>query len=191
MFASTHVCWPCLPRWPNMTSYPSHVSCSDKCCDTESGVRKVVLRGTIRSVVMAQQLIMDLVWEEMETALGVMQFMIPDEVCAVYTTVGRFVCVVVSFLVLVGFGVWIDAAPRGTRFFYCFIFFSFEGSYYDSAVCDDVLFVFLSVMWVVLTRCFFSPVGLLNTLISYDYIQYDPFVGSWANHITACKFMDG
>lgn len=43
----------------------------------------MVLRGTIRSVVMAQQLIMDLVWEEMETALGVMQFMIPDEVCAI------------------------------------------------------------------------------------------------------------
>lgn len=43
-------------------------------------MRKVVLRGTIRSVVLAQQLIMDLVWEEMETAIGVMQFMIPDEV---------------------------------------------------------------------------------------------------------------
>lgn len=43
-------------------------------------MRKVVLRGSIRSVVMAQQLIMDLVWEEMETAIGVMQFMIPDEV---------------------------------------------------------------------------------------------------------------
>lgn len=53
---------------------------SDKDCDKDSGVRKVVLRGTIRSVVMAQQLIMDLVWEEMETAIGVMQFMIPDEV---------------------------------------------------------------------------------------------------------------
>lgn len=53
---------------------------SDKFCDKESGVRKVVLRGTMRSVVMAQQLIMDLVWEEMETAIGVMQFMIPDEV---------------------------------------------------------------------------------------------------------------
>lgn len=44
-----------------------------------------MLRGTIRSVVMAQQLIMDLVWEEMETALGVMQFMIPDEVRAIFT----------------------------------------------------------------------------------------------------------
>lgn len=43
-------------------------------------MRKVVLRGSIRNVVMAQQLIMDLVWEEMETAIGVMQFMIPDEV---------------------------------------------------------------------------------------------------------------
>lgn len=53
---------------------------SDKFCDKESGVRKVVLRGSIRNVVMAQQLIMDLVWEEMETAIGVMQFMIPDEV---------------------------------------------------------------------------------------------------------------
>lgn len=53
---------------------------SDKFCDKDSGVRKVVLRGNIRSVVMAQQLIMDLVWEEMETAIGVMQFMIPDEV---------------------------------------------------------------------------------------------------------------
>lgn len=52
---------------------------SDKFCDKESGVRKVVLRGSIRNVVMAQQLIMDLVWEEMETAIGVMQFMIPDE----------------------------------------------------------------------------------------------------------------
>ena len=54
--------------------------CSDKFCDKDSGVRKVVLRGSIRNVVMAQQLIMDLVWEEMETAIGVMQFMIPDEV---------------------------------------------------------------------------------------------------------------
>ncbi|CAN0024155.1 unnamed protein product, partial [Laminaria digitata] len=52
---------------------------NDKFCDKDSGVRKVVLRGSIRNVVMAQQLIMDLVWEEMETAIGVMQFMIPDE----------------------------------------------------------------------------------------------------------------
>lgn len=29
---------------------------------------------------MSQQMIMDLVWEEMESAGGVMQFMIPEEV---------------------------------------------------------------------------------------------------------------
>lgn len=62
---------------------------SDKYCDKESGVRKVVLRGSIRNVVMAQQLIMDLVWEEMETAIGVMQFMVPDEV---NTTSFSFFC---------------------------------------------------------------------------------------------------
>lgn len=28
-----------------------------------------------------QQMIMDLVWEEMEASVGVMQFMIPDQVC--------------------------------------------------------------------------------------------------------------
>ena len=64
--------------------------CSDKFCDKDSGVRKVVLRGSIRNVVMAQQLIMDLVWEEMETAIGVMQFMIPDEVHIISYLVDRY-----------------------------------------------------------------------------------------------------
>ena len=53
-------------------------------------MRKVVLRGSIRNVVMAQQLIMDLVWEEMETAIGVMQFMIPDEVHIISYLVDRY-----------------------------------------------------------------------------------------------------
>ncbi|CAM9615058.1 unnamed protein product, partial [Choristocarpus tenellus] len=52
---------------------------NDNYCDKESGVRKVILRGQLKSTILAQQMIMDLVWEEMDSPTGVMQFMIPDE----------------------------------------------------------------------------------------------------------------
>lgn len=63
-------------------------------------------------------MIMDLVWEEMEASVGVMQFMIPDEVrsCAVRPEQSRIAVTSTTLLSqLFGLNSWYDAVASAMR----------------------------------------------------------------------------